>query len=271
MEKKLYHIIDPETGEMIEKRYIGGLGKLLYQMVATGWSKRLRWAFRIAIFLCIVLAVAEPVLRERFPTFYDRAEGVLFLAVLVVGGRIFSFVLTFSKRKHKKEEKLYHIVDPETGEVVDTLRPKDVKKQVDMASPADRFEFAMSCVFVACLLLAVLSAVSMLFIPDDWRLRVGIAIMIFSVLMWFSELIRRYNPYNQKNKDANKFERMMTYLTFACFFLAVLFGLALFFIPDGWSLRVVTLAWLFAILSAISASVWRHEKENRENDNGEDK
>ena len=163
-------------------------------------------------------------------------------------------------------KKTRRIVDPETGKVVDTLRPKDVKKQVDMTSSADRFEFAMSCVFVACLLLAVLSAVSMLFIPDDWRLRVGIAIMIFSVLMWFSELIRRCNPYDQKNKDAGKFERAMTYFTFACFFLAVLFGIALFFVPDGWSSRIVTLAWSFAILSVIGASVWRHEKEGRERD-----
>ena len=168
-------------------------------------------------------------------------------------------------------KKTYHIVDPETGKVVGTRRSGEKEKQVDTTTRADRFEFAISCVFVACLFLAILSGVAMIFIPDDWRLRIGIAIMVFSALMWFSELIRRCNPYDQKNKEASKFERTMTYFTFACFFLAVLFGVALFLVPDGWSSRIVTLTWLFAILSAISASVWRHEKENRENGNKNDK
>ena len=274
MEKKLYHIIDPETGEIIEKRYIGGLGKLLYQMVATGWSKRLRWAFRIAVFLCIVLAVAEPVLRERFPTFYDHAEGVLLLVILVVGGRIFSFVLNFSERKHKKREKFYQVIDPETGKVVGTLRPEDVedvKIQVDTTSPADRFDLVMSHVFMACFLLAVLSGVALVFVPDDWGWLPMIAFIAFFVLMWFSELIRRYNPYDQKNKEASKFERTMAHFTFACSFLAVLFGVALFLVPDGWSSRVGILAGVFAFLAAIGESAWRSEKKDREGGDGEGK
>ena len=274
MEEKLYHIVDPETGKVIEKRYIGGLSKLLYQMVSTGWSKRLRWALRIALLLCVVLIGAEPVSRDTFPAIYDCAEAILLLVIFSAGSRIFWFVLNFSERKRKKEEKLYQIVDPEAEKVVGTLHPedvKDVKIQVDTTSPADRFDLVMSHVFMACFLLAFLSILVSFFIPDDWGWLLMISFMVFFVLMWFSELIRRYNPYDQKNKEASKFERTMAHFTFACSSLAVLFGVALFLVPDGWSSRVGILAGVFALLAAIGESAWRSEKKDREGGDGADK
>ena len=278
MSKKTYHIVDPETGKFVEEVDIGGLDNFVYQMTATGWDKVLRWTFRIALLLCVVLTIAEPVLRESFPVLYDSTDGIVLLGDLLALREVILAIRRFFRKKTQKEvekaENLYQIVDPEAEKVVGTLRPEDVedvKIQVDTTSLADKFELVMSHVFMACFLLAVLSGVALVFVPDDWGWLPMIVFMVFAVLMWFSELIRRYNPYDQKNKEAGKFERAMTHFTFVCFFLAVVFGLALFFIPDGWSSRIVTLAWSFAILSAISASVWRHEKENRENGNGKDK
>ena len=271
MEKKLYHIVDPETGKIIEKRYVGGLGKFLYQMVATGWSKRLGRALRIAVFLCIVLAIAEPVLRERFPTFYDRAEEVLFLAVLVVGGRILSFVLNFSKRKHKKDEKLYHIIDPETEEVVDTLRAEDEKNQYDTTAASYKFARTVYYRFtLPCFLLAFLFGAALLFVPDNWQPRVGIAAAIFSVLMFASNFVWRYNLYEKKGKRIDKFERAAARFTLVCYLLAVLFGLATCFVPSNWISRVTTAFVILLILACISDQIWLHAQIDDESDDEKD-
>ena len=269
MSKKTYHIVDPETGKLMEEVDIGGPGKFLYQMVATGWSKRLRWAFRIALLLCVVLIGTEPISRDTFPAVYDCAEGILLLVIFSAGSRIFWFVLNFSERKRRKEEKLYQMVDPETGKVVNTLRPEDVKKedvkkQTNTTSPADRFDLVMSHVFMACFLLAFLSIPVSFFISDDWGWLALIAFMVFFVLMWFSELIRRYNPYDQKNKEASKFERTMAHFTFACSSLAVLSGIAVFVLPVDWARYAAGAAGLSIILTGIGESAWRSEKKDRE-------
>lgn len=165
-------------------------------------------------------------------------------------------------------KKTHRIVDPETGKVVGTRRSEDEKKQVD-TTPADRFDLVMSHVFMACFLLAFLSIPVSFFLPDDWGWLALIAFMVFFVLMWFSELIRRYNPYDQKNKEASKFERAMAHFTFVCSSLVVLSGIAAFVLPNGWARYAAGLAGLSIILTAIGESAWRHEKKDRESGNGE--
>ena len=173
-------------------------------------------------------------------------------------------------------KKTRRIVDPGTGKVVDTLRPKDakkedVKKQIDTTSLADRFELVMSHVFMVCFLLAFLSILVSFFIPDDWGWLLMISFMVFFVLMWFSELIRRYNPYDQKNKEASKFERTMAHFTFACSSLAVLSGIAAFVLPIDWARYAAGLFGLSIILAGIGNSAWRSEKKDRESGDGESK
>ena len=271
MEEKLYHIVDPETGEIIEKRYIRGLSKLLYQMVATGWSKRLRWALRVALFLCIVLAVAEPVLRERFPAFYDRTEEVLFLSVLVVGGRILSFVLNFFEKKHRKPAKFYQIIDPETGKNVDTLRPEDVKNPYDTTASSYKFARAVYYRFtVPCSFLTLLFGAALFFVPNNWQPRVGITAAIFCALVFISNFIWRYNLYEKKDKGINKFERAIARFSLVCYILAALFGLAACFAPSNWISRVATVGTVLLVLACIGDHIWLHEQIDDESDDEKD-
>lgn len=265
MSKKTYHIVDPETGEIIEKRYVGGLGKLLYQMVATGWSKRLRWAFRIAVFLCVVLTIAESVLRESLPVLYDSTDGIVLLGDLLALREVILAIRRFFRKKTQKEvekaEKLYQIVDPETGEVVGTRRVGDEKNPYDTTTSSYKFARAIYYRFtVPCSFLALLSGAALFLVPDDWQPRVGMTAAIFCALIFISNFIWRYNLYEKKDTKIDKFERAMARFTLVCYLFAVLFGLATCFVSGNWISRAATVSAIFLILACISDRIWFHEQ-----------
>ena len=271
MSKKTYHIVDPETGKFVQEVDAGGLDNFIYQMTATGWSKRLRWAFRIALFLCVVLTIAESVLRERFPVLYDGTGDIILAGDIVALIRATLAVRRFLRGKFrrgqeiekKEEEKIYHIVDPETGKVVGTQRPEEKEKQVDTTSRGYRFSRAMYYFTESCFLLTLLAFVAVLFIPKDWHPIFGIAGVIFMILWGFGKIIWRYKLYEIENEEVDKFELTMARLTLICAFLAVPFGIAALVLPGEWARYAAGLFALSFILALIGNSVWRSEQWDR--------
>lgn len=265
MSKKTYHIVDPETGKFVEEVDIGGLDNFAYQMIATGWSKKLRWALRIALLLCVVLTVTELILRERFPAFYDGMGEIVFIGDLLALREVILAVRRFFRRKTQKEvekeEKLYHVVDPESGEVVGAQRADDKENPYDATTSSYKFARAIYYRFtVPCSFLALLCGAALFLVPDDWQPRVGMTAAIFCALIFISNFIWRYNLYEKKDTKIDKFERGMARFTLVCYLFAVLFGLVTCFVPGNWISRAATVSAIFLILACISDRIWFHKQ-----------
>ena len=241
-------------------------------MVATGWSKRLRWAFRIALLLCVALTIAEPVLRERFPVFYGNTYTLLLVGDVIVFRKVVVAVRRFLRSKFKKEaeiekkdeEKAYWLIDPETERVVDTPVP-DARGFYHDAAPGYRVASAIYFYFApACFFLAALSALALFLVPDHWAFYAAIAFMVFLVLMFASLGAFILILYEKKSREGEESERALFRFTLTCLVLAPLFAIAAFFLSGDWRSYTIGLALLFAILAGAGTSACYKELNGKE-------
>lgn len=272
MSKKTYHIVDPETGKFVEEVDIGGLDNFAYQMVATGWSKRLRWVFRIALLLCVVLTIAEPVLRERFPMVYGNTYALLLIGDIMVLRRVVVAVRRFFRSKFKKEqgiekkgdEKAYQVIDPETERVVGTRIP-DAKGFYNDAAPGYRVASALYSYFIpACFFLAALSCLAVFLVPEDRKFYAVIAFMAFIVLMFAGLDAFILILYEKKSKEGEESEHTLFHFTLTCSILAPLFGIVAFFLSGDWRSYTIGLTVLFFALAGAGMNACRKELNGEE-------
>ena len=263
MSKKAYHIVDPETGKFAEEVDIGGLDNFVYQMVATGWSKRLRWVFRIALLLCVALTVAEPVLRETFPALYGNAFLLLLIGDIIVLRWVVLSVRQFFRGKIKKkqeidkkeEKKTYQVIDPETERVVGTLASNIEDFPCDMETSGYQVARTLYLQFnPACFSLTKLSGLVYVLVPDGWSFYAAIAFMLFLILTSVGHGVYVLIMYDQKSKEGEESQRELFHFTLTCVVLALLLGIAAFFLSGDWFGRVILLALLFAVLAGAGVS-----------------
>lgn len=130
MSKKTYQIVDSETGAVVAEENIGGVRRFLYQIIASGWHRRLRWLIRGILLFCVAAVIFEPLLQSKFPTFYRCAYVYILAGLIIVFGRgIFAAHAFLFKEERKKdkdiaakehERKRYQVVDAKTQKVVDS-------------------------------------------------------------------------------------------------------------------------------------------------------
>lgn len=180
MDKRTYQIVDSETGRVVAEERIGGIRRFLYQIIASGWHKRLRWVIWGSLLFCVAAAIFEPLLQREFPTFYHYACEFIFAGLIIVFCRI---VLVAGGEKRTKSacakestKKKYQVVDAETGKVVDT---RDWEKtSPDRNDPAARRENLWFRITLALFALSGLSAIACIAVPNEWK---GFAALLFLV------------------------------------------------------------------------------------------
>lgn len=128
MSKKTYQIVDPETGAVVAEESIGRVRRFLYQIIASGWHRRLRWVVRGVLLFCVLALIFEPFLQSKFPAFYRCAYVYILAGLIIVFGRgIFAAHAFLFREERKKdiaakehERKRYQVVDAKTQKVVDS-------------------------------------------------------------------------------------------------------------------------------------------------------
>lgn len=205
MSKKVYHIVDPETGKVVEEKDYGLFSRLLFWSASTKGKITFWVALGAVVLLCPMLAALEPSLPDA-PAFFSVVRDIPFCVVVLVLLRV---MLRFAARLGHKEpepepEEYYNIVDPVTGEVVDRISVTAFT-QSQTASPemhwGTRFQMAgFSCAIGFMLSLAVsvfienLSEGQELFL--DWSrpvlIIVGLSLVVFGTFL--TKRAERHEP-----------------------------------------------------------------------------
>ena len=99
-------------------------------------------------------------------------------------------------------KKVYHIVDPETGEVVGEKPMGQIELKYCKAVSSGKlaralFHIGMSCIFVDFLL-----AIALFLVPNEWRWHIAMPFMVLFVLSYIAAII--YNHITDKSNKDNK-------------------------------------------------------------------
>ena len=195
MSKKKYYIVDPETGETVGEEYVGGLRKYIYQAMTAGLSRKQRWLVWILLISCVLLFLAEPLLESAVPSFYRQAHEIIFVGLILLLSRGFFVLYSCLNRKKKKkkkiddEEKAFHVVDAESREIVGRRCPENGTQRFDTSTLRGRLARMTFYIALICFFLSLLSAISILLVPDSWKVFVAMAFMLFFVVMYVSAMI----------------------------------------------------------------------------------
>lgn len=126
MGKKVYHIVDPETGKIVGETRYGLVMRFL--LFTTSKEGRLAFwgALAAVIFLCLMLSALEPAL-PRLPVWiFSAMRGIPWYIVVFALLRAVSAVAvrlpSRAPEPPSEEYKFYNIVDSKTGKIVDRKR-----------------------------------------------------------------------------------------------------------------------------------------------------
>ena len=154
MGKKTYHLVDPDTREVVGETRIGALTRLSY-FSATARGKAAKWAaLGVLLFLCLMLSALEPSLPALPAWVFQLARGALFgvqvFVVFILPLRVITRLRNRAQTPPPDDRPFLLIVDPDTGQVVDKQHAPE--QDTRDSTPLEKVAFALSLIMVVQLL-----------------------------------------------------------------------------------------------------------------------